>query len=73
MKVKELIARLLDEPMHAEVKLHIAEEYKEQHATMNGYVFDIDSVDRLGKLCLITFTDWREDFDGCGVFEQADG
>ena len=69
MTVKDLITRLLDEPMNAEITLQTDYDNPvESHSTgcvrcvTNGVVFDIDSVERLASnRILINFTDWRED------------
>ena len=49
MTVKELITRLLDEPMDAEVKLE----------TSNN-LFEITNVTQWASLALIQFKDWRD-------------
>ena len=69
MTVKDLITRLLDEPMDAEILLQT--DYNnpvESHSTgcvrcvTSGVVFDIDSIEHwASNRILINFTDWRED------------
>ena len=68
MKVKELIMRLLDEPMDAEIKLctdydkRKVEYYDDLKVVTSGVVFGIDEVKHSAKdLVYINFTDWRED------------
>ena len=68
MTVKNLITRLLDEPMDAEIMLQT--DYNnpvESHSTgcvrsvTSGVVFDIDYVERWANRILINFTDWRKE------------
>lgn len=59
MKVKELITKLLDEPMNADVRLYIEEEHVEGDVVCGGYLFDIDAVEHGTVSCRIRFTDWR--------------
>lgn len=67
MKVKELIVRLLDGPMDAEIMLCTDYEKKEveTHGCVRvvnrGVVFDIDELEHWGDSIYINFTDWRED------------
>ena len=57
MTVRELINKLLDEPMDNEVLLHYGKEHiDELGEKCNGYCFDIDGV----KNGRIMFTDWRD-------------
>lgn len=60
MTVKQLITRLLDEPMDAEVQVQYPKEHEDEYGTTKGYLFEIDSVEHWGKMFLINFTDWRE-------------
>lgn len=64
MKVKELITRLLDEPMDAEVELQIKDKHLDNYGNeCSGYLFHIDDIDRFGGLVCINFTDWRDGKD----------
>ena len=57
MRVRELINKLLDEPMDREVMLSCKEEFIDGRGEKCcGYVFDIDTV----KNGQIIFTDWRD-------------
>lgn len=67
MTVKELITRLLDEPMNAEVVLctdYDKEEIKDYgnvRVINRGVIFDIDKVEHWSQDRVnINFTDWRE-------------
>jgi len=68
MKVKELITRLLDEPMNAEVMLctdydkEEVEDYGNVRVVNRGVIFDIDEIERWANDRVnINFTDWRAD------------
>lgn len=68
MIVKELIMRLLDEPMDAEVKLctdydkEEVEDYGSVKVVNCGVVFGIDEIEHWTNGCtIINFTDWRKD------------
>lgn len=67
MKVKELIIRLLDEPMDAEIKLctdydkEEVEDYGNVKVVNCGVIFGIDDIEHWNGGVLINFTDWRED------------
>lgn len=57
MTVREIITKLLDEPMDREVLLSYKKEFVDEHGVKcNGYIFHIDGV-RNGE---IMFTDWRD-------------
>lgn len=67
MTVKNLITRLLDEPMDAEIMLQT--DYDKQmesyhnnvRSVTRGVVFDIDSIEHwASNHIMINFTDWRE-------------
>lgn len=61
MLVKELITRLLDEPMDAEVRL-CTDYDKEEVEDYGGVVFGIDEIEHWTNGCtIINFTDWRKD------------
>ena len=68
MTVKELITRLLDEPMNAEIMLctdydkEEIEDYGNVRVVNSGVVFDIDGIERWASNRInINFTDWRAD------------
>ena len=67
MKVKELIVRLLNAPMDAEIMLCTNYEKKEVEThgcvrvVSRGEVFDIDKIEHWSNRVYINFTDWRED------------
>lgn len=68
MKVKELITRLLDEPMDAEVRLctdydkEEVEDYDNVKVVNCGVMFGIDEIEHWSNDCVvINFTDWRKD------------
>lgn len=68
MKVKELITRLLDEPMDAEVILctdydkEEIEDYANVRVVTRGVIFDIDEIEHwTNNQININFTDWRTD------------
>lgn len=57
MTVREVIIKLLDEPMDREVLLSYKKEFVDERGEKcNGYIFHVDDV-RNGE---IMFTDWRE-------------
>lgn len=61
MTVKELITRLLDEPMDAEVCLQDPTEHMTGSTMCKGYMFDISNIEAWSKnLIFINFEDWRE-------------
>lgn len=69
MKVKELITRLLDEPMDAEVMLctdydkeEVIKDYGNVRVVNRGVIFDITYIEPWNKhrIC-INFKDWRKD------------
>jgi hypothetical protein len=62
MKVKELITKLLDMNMDAEVNISIDEPHEESgYGYSSGYLFNIDYVRRYSpKIVELVFTDWRK-------------
>lgn len=64
MTVKELITRLLDEPMDAEVCLKDPTEHISNGTMYRGYLFDITYVEHWNnrRIC-INFDDWRKGAD----------
>ena len=70
MTVKELIIKLLEEPMDTEVQLTIDAPHQDEHGQCEGYVFDIDSVTHEFGECMIKFTDWREKKPTCKFRSQ---
>ena len=70
MKVKELITRLLDEPMDAEVMLctdydkEKVKDYGNVREVSRGVIFDIDEIEHWAENRVnINFTDWRKGAD----------
>lgn len=70
MKVKELITRLLDEPMDAEVMIctdydkEEVKDYGNVRLVSRGVIFDIDEIERWAENRVnINFTDWRKGAD----------
>lgn len=70
MKIKELITRLLDEPMDAEVMLctdygkEEVRNYGNVRLVSRGVIFDIDEIERWAENRVnINFTDWRKGAD----------
>ena len=68
MTVKNLITRLLDEPMDAEILLQtdydkpVESYHNNVRIVTRGVVFDIDSIEHwASNRILINFTDWRKD------------
>lgn len=68
MTVKDLITRLLDEPMNADILLQTGydkpmESYHNGvRSVTRGVFFNIDSIEHWASNCiLINFTDWREE------------
>ena len=75
MTVKDLITRLLDEPMDAEIMLQtdydksVESYHNDVRSVTRGVVFDIDSIEHwASNRILINFTDWRED----GEVDESD-
>ena len=70
MNVKELITRLLDEPMDAEVMLctdygkEEVRNYGNVRLVSRGVIFDIDEIEHWAENRVnINFTDWRKGAD----------
>lgn len=61
MTVKELIIKLLDYKMDSEVSLSIDEPHQDEHGKIEGYVFDIDSIEYEYGAVMIKFNDYRSD------------
>ena len=68
MTVKDLITRLLDEPMNAEILLQtyynnpVESYHNNVRSVTRGVFFDIDSIEHWASNCiLINFTDWRKE------------
>ena len=61
MKVKELIIRLLEEDLNADVFVATTDESRKDKTSTekNNVVFDIDEVENWGGNAYIGFTDWR--------------
>jgi hypothetical protein len=67
MTVKELIIKLLEEDMDAEVLVSIDKVHYNKHGRCEGYSFNIDSVNYEYGACMIKFK------DPCGVLERGEG
>lgn len=65
MTVKELIERLLDEPMNSEVMIHTPIKHIDRFGQeVNGYAFHIDDVERWSKYTtFLNFIDYRKGAD----------
>ena len=69
MTVKELITRLLDEPMDAEIMLctdydkeEVIEDCGNVRVVNRGVIFHIDNIERwTNNRVNINFTDWRKE------------
>lgn len=61
MTVRELIIRLLEEDMEAEVHVATTDESRKDKTSSekNNVMFDIDYVEHWGGNAYISFTDWR--------------
>jgi hypothetical protein len=59
MTVKDLISKLLEMPMTAEVFLSDPTPFEDGHGRCNGYYFGIDDVKQNSDVVEIEFTDWR--------------
>lgn len=62
MKVKELVIRLLDEDMDAEVYVATTDESRKTETSKekNNVMFDITEVEHWGNSAFVCFTDWRK-------------
>ena len=69
MTVKELVTRLLDEPMNAEIYVgNRVKHIDERGVAYSRYMFEIDGVERCDEnCCMIGFTNWRK---VCGVKDE---
>ena len=63
MKVKELITRLLEEDMNAEVFVATTDESRKDETSTekNNVSFDITEVEHWGHNAYIGFIDWRSE------------
>ena len=63
MIVKELITRLLEEDMNAEVYIATTDESRKDETSTekNNVIFDIKEVEHWGHNAYIGFTDWRSE------------
>ena len=59
MTVKDLISKLLEMPMTAEVFISDPTPFEDEHGRCNGYYFDIDYVKQNSDVVELRFTDWR--------------
>lgn len=62
MKVKELIIRLLEEDMDAEVYVATTDESRKDKTSTekNNVIFSVNEVEHWGYNAYIGFTDWRD-------------
>jgi len=62
MKVKELIVKLLEEDMNAEVFVTTTDESRKGKTSTekNNVMFNINEVEHWGGSAYIGFTDWRK-------------
>ena len=62
MIVKELITKLLEFDMYSEVRVAINKKHINEYGNeVDGYQFDIESIDDFGGIAEIVFEDWRDD------------
>lgn len=61
MTVKDLISKLLEMPMDAEVFISDPTPHEDAHGICNGYYFGVDSVKQNSNIVEIEFTDWRNE------------
>ena len=59
MTVKDLILKLLEMPMNAEVFISDPTPHEDAHGKCNGYYFGVDSVKQNSNIVELRFTDWR--------------
>lgn len=59
MTVKDLISKLLEMPMDAEVFISDPTPFEDGHGRCNGYYFGIDDVNQNSDVVELRFTDWR--------------
>lgn len=59
MIVKDLISKLLEMPMNAEVFISDPTPHEDEHGKCNGYYFGVDSVKQNSNIVELRFTDWR--------------
>ncbi len=66
MKGKELIVRLLEEDMNAEVVVATTDESRKDETSVekNNVIFGIEEVEHWGGGAYIGFTDWRRNEEG---------
>jgi len=61
MRVKDLISKLLEMPMDAEVFISDPTPHEDAHGICNGYYFGIDDVKQNSDVVELRFTDWRNE------------
>lgn len=61
MIVKELISKLLETPMNAEVSIYDPTPHEDKYGICNGYCFDIDDIKQDSDVVKLRFTDWRKE------------
>ena len=59
MTVKDLISKLLEMPMDAEVFISDPTPHEDEHGICDGYYFDIDYIKQISNIVELRFTDWR--------------
>lgn len=60
MTVKDLISKLLEMPMDAEVFISDPTPHEDEHGICDGYYFGVDNVKQNSNIVEIEFTDWRK-------------
>lgn len=61
MTVKDLISKLLEMPMDAEVFISDPTPFEDGHGRCNGYYFGIDDVKQNSDVVELRITDWRNE------------
>ena len=59
MIVKDLISKLLEMLMDAEVYISDPTPHEDEHGICDGYYFDIDYIKQISNIVELRFTDWR--------------
>lgn len=59
MTVKDLISKLLEMSMDAEVFISDPTPHEDEHGICDGYYFDIDNIKQISNIVELRFTDWR--------------
>lgn len=62
MTVRELITKLLDEEMNAEIKIALDEKHTDKYGNKSlGYLFDIEQVRHWNGSAELVFVDYRKE------------